>query len=307
MAPFVALAKGRETARATHAPKQSRTAHVLKDLCVLGNLIISQWNGVFTCFNFLTYILCFQSPLQCFLKNYRSMSEMMFRKASHLWGFKRVLPCKSRPVSLDDPSITARLLMRPEVCYYADTLNLNLWPPSSPECECWQPFGALQSPASAAMKGFYFIVLFLPLKDIKEATLHWLRKFLFIWEYLNQGRRYGMTLLKWWINKVHMLWKYFIFKASIVSCHYVTLQWSWNIRLCSLSLISHTLTFRLRTAEHTADFHKNLDFLLSSEKEQGRKRKMFNFTPLFLKNKKKKHDILRIISPLALLRWWHCG
>lgn len=78
MAPFVALAKGRVTARATHAAEQSRTAFVLKDLCVLGNLIISQWNGV------LFLFFMFQSPLQCSLKYCRKMSEMMFGKACHL-------------------------------------------------------------------------------------------------------------------------------------------------------------------------------------------------------------------------------
>lgn len=152
MAPFVALAKGRETARPTHTAKQNRTARVLKDVCILGDLIVSQWNAVL--FLFFWGGVFFKSPLQCFSNDCRSMSEIMFRKVSHLWGSERFLPCKNWPVSLDDPSITARLLMHPGACYYVDPLNLNLWPPSSLECECWQHFGPFNHQPLLQWKSF---------------------------------------------------------------------------------------------------------------------------------------------------------
>lgn len=64
--------------------------------------------------------------------------------------------------------------------------------------------------------------------------------------------------------------------------------------------LSRALTFRLRTAYPAADFHTNLDFLLSFGKEQrGKRKKMFNFTLLFLKRKKNHHKHGYYLTPTS--------
>lgn len=75
------------------------------------------------------YFGCFFFYLITFTEIFQELQEHELnnvQKGKPLMRFSEVLHCKSRPVSLDDPSIKARLLMRPDVWYYVDPLNLNL-------------------------------------------------------------------------------------------------------------------------------------------------------------------------------------
>lgn len=137
---------------------------------------------------------------------------MMFRKGSHLMRFWRGF-CAVKQVGFAWWSVNNGRI--------ADaSWGLLLHWPSQPQSLTsslsWMrvltTFRPLQSPASAAMEGFslptprmlYFTVLFLLLKDLKEAILHWQCKLLLTWEGFNQGWRYSCfqwTPLKRGINQ----------------------------------------------------------------------------------------------------------
>lgn len=77
-------------------------------------------------------------------------------------------------------------------------------------------------------------------------------------------------------------------------------QWSWNIRLCSVSLISRTLTSRLRTAYPAADFNTNLDFfLIIWKKNRVGNEKCFISLSFSWRRRKNPHKHMYYLTPTS--------
>lgn len=271
MAPFVALEKGRETAWATRAVRLCLEARLKRPLCI-GRFNNGMGSSSSSVFNHLCSILSSITGARVRWCSERGATNEVWR------GFCAVKQPGFTWWSVNDGQIADA------------SWGLLLHWPSQPQSltsslsrmRVLTAFWPLQSPASAAIKGFSLptprtLSVF---HCIILATQRFKRSF-----YLPECTLTKVegpaclqwTLLKRWINQRRHSLEMISFSEPPLSR--VTKWpsglplWSWNIRLCSVSLISRAPTFRLRTAYLAADFHTNLNFLLSFGKEQRGKQK----------------------------------